>query len=840
MAEEGKRKRFCSLSGQILLSYLALLWIGVLSLNVIKHGWIMGEVLWLTITFAVGLIIFSPHNFNIHKGKITQKFLLAIILILFFVLPIVSYKYSHNGVLVSYFIILLLSCIFLPFAIPLFELVVLRGQGNLPLDEWYRFPKALSRLGNALFAVVGSILVIFFGLAGLGSLIDSEDSDDLEPVSDYNLVEYLENHKGQDSSLNAQEFTLIPCPFEWSSCTSTSPEEAGMICGYVTVPLYHDDPKKGSIQIPIGILPAKTDNLLPDPLFMSQGGPGGSTLDVFPKIMRYSEIREIRDVVFIDQRGTRYAKPSLECPEEMEEINESLDDTEESSSSSLDSLQACRERLSGIDLNAFNTKESMDDIESVRELLGYSAINYYGVSYGSFLGQYYAAYYPDKLRSLILDGVVPVPLNVLNLTSNSHERILDELETNCNVDPTCSDQYPFLMDRLTTLIKKLDAEPAELTLIDPASDGEHSIKLTGEEFLSLIFSILYMDYGYATVPFLIKEAEHGRFDYLEAHAETQRFDQETAEGLYNSVICADHEPVEEPVDPGENKNAYLTVHEQETQEAISEECMVWDVSIPNGHLDAMPLSEIPTLLLSGYFDPVTPPEFGEAAAASFLKGQHIVDPIGSHGIAFSDDCTKEIVYGFLKTPNEIIDHGCINDPVRRIDPVPSNSVSGPFLFYLFDSDVSALILIPIPILMIGLMSLRGLGKSLVYAWNWSQRQLHICSSVEKRARRLFELSTWTYCLGLLGLGIGLVAIISRASISEAYSHAMALPAEIRLLLLLPLGLLFALPVSIVTGVYVWRFSHSKKEKAYIILQIAYGIGMVAHLAWLEMLTVWAG
>jgi pimeloyl-ACP methyl ester carboxylesterase len=836
MVKEGGKQKFPSLSGKILFVYLTLLWIAALLYILIAKGCATSDILGVTLSYSVSLLIFRPRTFDVHKGKTKAKCLLAI----FFVLPGLFCQPPSNWVLMIYFMILLLSFIFLPSMLFLLELVVLRIRGEIPINEWDESPEALSRNANLLIALIGSLIAIFFGLIFLVSQVDVEDSDDRKQVLNEGTDSYLDKHREIISVRNDEEFTLIPCPFDLCSCSCTTPEEIGMICGYVTVPLYHEEPDRGRIQIPIGILPAKADNPFSDPLFVSQGGPGGSTLDVFPNILRYSPIHETRDIVFIDQRGTRYARPSLECPDEVEVTSVPLDDTEIDSPSNDQSSRTCMEWLSEIDLEAFNTKQSAADIESVRKLLEYPLINYYGVSYGSYLGQYYAAYYPDKLRTLILDGVVPIPLNFLNQSIITHERILEEIAASCSKDPACSHQYPFLMDRLNALITKLDSDPSKLTLINSASHEKHIVELTGEKFLDLIFSVLYKDYGYSIVPFIIEQAERGRFDYLEAHAEVHEFEQVNADGLYNAVVCAEHEPIEDQAESSESNNAYLTVHELESREAVKEECMDWDISPLNGQLERMPVSDIPTLMLSGYFDPITPPEYGEEAASSFPHGQHIVDPIGSHGVAFSDNCTENIVSGFLEAPDAIIDQTCLEDLDRRMAPVPADAIASPFLYNLLESDTHVLFLVLFPIVMIGLMTFRGIGQILKYAWNWSRRQQLAGSNLEKRVRRLFELSTWTYCLGTIGMGIGIYFLVSRAFDERAYLYAMALPAEIQLILLLPLGLLFALPVSVVSGVYGWQLAKSKKEKAYIMLQVVYGLGMVANLAWLEILTAWAG
>ena len=154
-----------------------------------------------------------------------------------------------------------------------------------------------------------------------------------------------------DQHILAEErinFELTYCPFSYPNTWDydISAEEAGMICGNIIVPLYHEHPEQGSIHIPIAIWPARELPTYSDPLFISQGGPGGSTLDMYPFMFYSLEFKGQRDIVFVDQRGSRYAKPALLCPEE-DEDDESTDEYA--------SLRSCRSQLAdeGIDLAAF-------------------------------------------------------------------------------------------------------------------------------------------------------------------------------------------------------------------------------------------------------------------------------------------------------------------------------------------------------------------------------------------------------------------------------------------------------------------------------------------------------
>ncbi len=127
------------------------------------------------------------------------------------------------------------------------------------------------------------------------------------------------------------------------------------------------------------------------------------------------------------------------CPEVTESSKNGVEDYQ-------DYLRYCRARLTGkgVNLAAFTTPEIARDFEVVRQVLGYKEYNFYGVSYGTHVGQYLAAYYPDRIRSLILDGVAPIPLDYLNRSVSTHNRILNEFFLTVNRIHPVHDQYPDL------------------------------------------------------------------------------------------------------------------------------------------------------------------------------------------------------------------------------------------------------------------------------------------------------------------------------------------------------------------------------------------------------------
>ena len=182
-------------------------------------------------------------------------------------------------------------------------------------------------------------------------------------------------------------------------------------CGYLVVPERHDQPDAGSIRLAIVIIKSTGDNPAPDPLILAQGGPGGSGLELYaglasPDSELGQMLRPERDLVVFEQRGTRYSLPFLFCQEVLDlELNAAEQELslEEEARLLREAFQACKVRLEaeGIDLAAYNSIENARDIIDLAHVLGYDRLNYYGVSYGTMLGQHLMRLKPELLRSAI-------------------------------------------------------------------------------------------------------------------------------------------------------------------------------------------------------------------------------------------------------------------------------------------------------------------------------------------------------------------------------------------------------------------------------------------------------
>lgn len=461
------------------------------------------------------------------------------------------------------------------------------------------------------------------------------------------------------------------------------PESAGIECGYVAAPLRHAEADGETIQLAVVIIPSHDADRQPDPLFMGQGGPGGSTIDTYAEILAtdvsYRPATN-RDIVLWDQRGTLHSVPALLCPEV---TDEALQDAEQgvnpSDEESIAAFAACKARLGGVtsDLSAFNSQENADDAESIRQALGYDTFNFYGVSYGTELGQFIIRQQPDHLRSVILDAVVPLTYNLFTEPAFAKDRIARKYFESCAADAECNAAFPNLAERYVALIDRLNENPVALTIapMDLAPQTTR-VRLTGDELESTLYEGLYTDLQ-PLMPLIVDSADKGDFTLLSSFLlPAVLLDDTFSLGTYTTVACAERGSTDPTaVDYSE---IYPRIAESETASAAQqlEICREWQIQLlPEGSTDLVQ-SEIPVLLLSGEFDPITPPEYAEQLLPGFPNAQHVVFTTGSHGQAVSNPCANGIISSFLDDPATQVDGACANAPVPEY-VTPGNVIALP-------------------------------------------------------------------------------------------------------------------------------------------------------------------
>ncbi|MDX2220868.1 MAG: alpha/beta fold hydrolase [Burkholderiales bacterium] len=449
-------------------------------------------------------------------------------------------------------------------------------------------------------------------------------------------------------------------------------------CGFVTVPEQHALPKGRSIQLAVVRMRSTGKSPAADPLFVEQGGPGDSTIGVIvdkalPIFPELQAVLKSRDLVFVEERGTRFSKPFLSCPEY--DARNIAVAKGEMAYTDPGWFKTCQDRFKaqGINLGAFNTIENAADVYFVAETLGYRTFNYYGVSYGTLLGQYVIAQankHKAKLRSVIIDGVVRADIDFNLAGGHAMSFALRNLFHACAQDLSCSRAYPNIEQTFLTIVDQLNRKPVALTLTSPLSKQKFVTQVDGNAFVSALVPFMARPYSGnsargTSIPKFIHAASQGKFDWV---AENLSSDLESsdgsAKGMYHSVVCVRAKSVRTAPDQA-LPPAYpqLAAWGAREGEAVAKVCSILEADRKPPF--AYENTEIPTLVLNGSYDPVTPQPYGEAVARNLKRAYVYTFPGLGHGSFFppggmpATGCVIQIATDFLAKPQQAPGSSCL-------------------------------------------------------------------------------------------------------------------------------------------------------------------------------------
>lgn len=461
--------------------------------------------------------------------------------------------------------------------------------------------------------------------------------------------------------------TYIP-RFEEAACR-VPVAGVGQRCGYLIVPEDRRDPESRLIRLHVAIFPAATPVSEADPLVYLDGGPGGYTLiDTEDYLSMISGLRN-RDFILFDQRGVGFSEPVLNCPEiarlNLELLDEPLS-PRQSAFLNDGALRGCHRRLvsEGINLSAYNTAANAADLEDLRIALGYEQWNLFGISYGTALALAAMRDFPAGIRSVVLDSVVPLQANwVLEVPQNAN-RVFRTLFDACAQDSACNARYPGLEARFYELVERLNLEPVTVE-IQVEDAGPLNVLMHGDDVMRILFRMLYASQLIPQLPRMIDDAYQGRYEALAAaiYRDTLR-DQTFSQGMHLSVVCAD-ETSFYSVDQVNNANTdFPELLGNFSPNYYTYACEIWGVAA-SGRSETEPVvSSIRTLVLSGEFDPITPPRYGLMAIETLANSYYFKFPGLGHGVMVND-CAQSIMAQF------------VNDPTRYPDPSCIDAMTGP-------------------------------------------------------------------------------------------------------------------------------------------------------------------
>ncbi len=439
---------------------------------------------------------------------------------------------------------------------------------------------------------------------------------------------------------------------EFTDCRIGSDKSGSKIkaeCAKLSVAENRSNPTR-MIDLNIAIIRSSSIKKLNDPVIMLAGGPGQSAVDTGPSIIHaFKQVLKKRDVVLVDQRGTGQSNP-LKCDFDEEVQLAMLADT----SLIPAEIKKCANNLEA-DTRYYTTTESIKDLEEVRQALKIEKWNLLGVSYGTRKALTYMKMFPNAIRSVILDGVMPQQ----EAMPQSHEKnLVNALRLQfeqCEKQPACHAAFGDVEQQMWQLLAKVDKEQPKIRLQNFSTGEFEEIVLTKESVVIALRIFAYSANSMNLLPLMIAQANNGQPEVIASQANMiASLLTESMSNVEMSIVCAEDLPFYGGYQLNENNLFGDFIND------ITDNCAVW----PHGTVDASfkdpVVSDLPVLLLSGELDPVTPPSFAELAMQTLSNSQHLIAKGQGHNV-FPQGCMPDIITDFIQDPEQELDIECMND-----------------------------------------------------------------------------------------------------------------------------------------------------------------------------------
>ena len=474
-----------------------------------------------------------------------------------------------------------------------------------------------------------------------------------------------------DSAAAAETFVAEPCWFRVSRARNA-------VCGKLTVPERRIRPTGRQLRLPVVIFKHAETVAAREPIVFLTGGPGQpsyiadqSQIDGWWEWINY--LPQGHDLIVFDQRGTGRAEPRLDCPKLADPriwagAAESIDDVGTTPTALQDAAVACRDRLlgQGHTLSAFNSFESAADGERVAALkrgLNLRHWSLFGVSYGTRLALTVMRYYPEGVRTAILDSVFPPDAFDVVSLPQQFDRALTLLFDQCLAQPRCAEAYPEVASRFKAALRRLESNP--VTLNTEKTDHWPALFVRVDEtmFLDLVFAALRDAELVEILPELITQTGNGDYGPLTDLAQEFYMDEsylEFADGMSLSVTCHDEFPFENSAAIKAAAARYPLLAGWLMQHWSLTLCPLWPAGRAAPIENTPVTSDIPTLLLAGAYDPITPPTLAHRAAEALPFAHVVAFPGTGHGVFDSHRCAEEVVKAFLDSPHRRPSPDCLS------------------------------------------------------------------------------------------------------------------------------------------------------------------------------------
>lgn len=443
---------------------------------------------------------------------------------------------------------------------------------------------------------------------------------------------------------------------EFTPCDLKSARLPGFIeaeCARFAVPENPAAAGSRKISLNLTLIAARSREPRPDLVVFLAGGPGQGAGEAYAgTAAAFAPLRKGRHLLLVDQRGTGQSN-ALPCP---------FPDWKSPKPVTVEVMRRmaadCKNELEKrADLRYYTTSDYIRDLESVRLALGAPQFNLAGGSYGTRVALEYLRRHPDAIRSVFLDSVAPPQLALGQDHARNLENALEKMSARCRSDAACLQRFGDPLRTLRELDRQLQRPSRPVRYRHPNTHQWTEAPFTRDTLGAVARLFAYAPEWLSMLPLLVDEAARGRPEAVLAQAEMvqQWVGDSLAHGMELSVLCAEDEPWYRP-DPADAG----TLMGAEFGKYIRAQCSVWPRGAAPADFKSPVVSDKAVLLLSGEFDPVTPPRYAAQVAATLANSRNLVARGQGH-TPMAKGCMPRLLHEFVEKlkPKEL-DASCLD------------------------------------------------------------------------------------------------------------------------------------------------------------------------------------
>lgn len=386
------------------------------------------------------------------------------------------------------------------------------------------------------------------------------------------------------------------------------------------------------------------------PVVYLDGGPGSSAINLarFPEYLRaFQKLREVGDVILLDQRGVGRSKPNLTRPSPQSLPPDFFADREVALRVFKEGVKAAADyfRSQGVDILAYNSRESAHDVDDLRKALQAERLNLVGFSYGTHLGLACIRHHGNTLNRVVLIGTEgPNHTDKLPSTSDASLRRLADLAAKA---PELQGRVPDLFATLKRVLERLDKEPVTLRVNDQRGNQPVEIKISGFGLRFLIMRDLGDSNDLPIFPAWFATMEKGDYAILKRFAE-RRYNQ-YGQGLNLMTVVMD-------ASSGATKARRAQI-ESEAKTALLGDIVNFPFPEIGGVLGNPDLGDAyraplrtmtPTLFISGALDNNTPPFQADEVRRLFRPSAHLIIENAGHESLLTEPRVQQVMVDYLR------------------------------------------------------------------------------------------------------------------------------------------------------------------------------------------------